>query len=337
STSSARGAGYITVRYNTLYAGGEGVVIPWKSHNITLDHNIIDRSTAKTWYPNIRGYANTGTGNVARNNVGYAAARLILNTDENSTQVSYGVKDGGGNQFGVDPTFDSVSSCGGFHPLNNLVEPFGRFAPTNTVLAGHWDVATLPALSTPGIASTPSWALRYSNTTGAADSTFSYGTAGDRAVHGDWQGTGVDTAAVIHGNIWSFRDGSPSISYGRTTDRPVAGDWNGDGKDDIGVVRGNTWYPRGAGSVSFGRASDRPVAGNWDGAGGDEFGMVRGNLFYLRYHDGSIHSISFGRVTDRPVIGDWNGDGADDVGMVRGNTWYLRNADGSVTSFAYSG
>jgi hypothetical protein len=59
---AARGTGYVTVRYNTMYNAAQNIVVPWKSHNNVIDHNILDYAWGKSWYPNIRGFELTGSG-----------------------------------------------------------------------------------------------------------------------------------------------------------------------------------------------------------------------------------------------------------------------------------
>nr|MCW1079740.1 hypothetical protein [Streptococcus anginosus] len=80
---------------------------------------------------------------------------------------------------------------------------------------------------------------------GKAETSFSYGRAGDQIFVGDWDGDGKDTFAVRRGNqvfvANSLKSGDADevISYGRYGDTPLVGDWDGDGKDSFAVRRGN--------------------------------------------------------------------------------------------------
>ena len=134
---------------------------------------------------------------------------------------------------------------------------------------------------------------------------------------------------------------SATFSYGTAGDKPVTGDWNGDGKADIGVVRGNVWYLRLSASAgpswrrfTWGLRGDRPVVGDWDRDGKDGIGMFRRGTWYLRNKHSagpSASSFRYGIKGDIPVSGDWNGDRRDTIGVVRGATWYLRDSGRSQT------
>ena len=357
-SSSAVGPARVTIRYNTLYSAAQNTVVAWAAHDNAIDHNLLGRSIGKTWYPNMRGYDVTGANNVAHQNIGFSAAKLILNTDQNSTPVSRGIVDGGGNVFGVDPVFDSVTTCAGFSPTNVAAQEAGRYG--FPIVTGDWNNdLPAPGTDTPGVLTGHAWRLRNANSTGGPDLTFGFGANTDRFIKGDWNGDGTDTAGLVRGNTVYLKNsnaaGSPDVSfaYGKSTDRFITGDWNGDGTDTIGVIRGATFYLRNSNSAgspditfSFGHTTgDRFIVGDWDGAGGpngtDTVGIVRGNTVYLKNtNTAGPHdvSFSFGRTSDRFVAGDWNGDGADSIGVVRGSRWYLRNANSSGpadVSFVY--
>ena len=125
-SSTSGGAAQVTVRYNTLYNAAQNVLVNWASHSNELSHNIVGRlSGTNTVYGNVRGYELVGQGNTAFDNIGFAANRFSYN---DAASVP-GVQDGGGNLFPLDPLFDAVTSCAGFHPANPLAAPFGHLAP----------------------------------------------------------------------------------------------------------------------------------------------------------------------------------------------------------------
>jgi hypothetical protein len=120
SETSGAGAN-VRVEYNTMYNNGQNVLIGWQSHDNALSHNLVGRTGGS--YGNIRGYQLSGANNTASANMGFQAGKLILN------DAGYpGVADTGGNQFPVDPQFDNVTSCTGFHPANAAAAGFGRYA-----------------------------------------------------------------------------------------------------------------------------------------------------------------------------------------------------------------
>ena len=109
----------VTVRYNTIYNTSQNILVSWRSHDNTIDHNLMDLTG--TNYGSVRGYQLTGANNRMSNNFGYAAKMLLFN------DAGYlGVQDSGNNSFPVNPQFDNTSSCAGFHPLNPAVAGYGR-------------------------------------------------------------------------------------------------------------------------------------------------------------------------------------------------------------------
>ena len=120
-TATSGGAANVTVRYNTIYNTAQSVLVGWRSKNNNIYGNILDKTG--TGYGNIRGYQLTGTGNVAHNNVGSGASKLILN-DSGYKPVA----DTGGNLFPVDPRFNSVTGCSGFRPENSAVTSYGAYS-----------------------------------------------------------------------------------------------------------------------------------------------------------------------------------------------------------------
>ena len=74
-------------------------------------------------------------------------------------------------------------------------------------IAGDWDGNRT---ETPGVVRGNTWFLRNSNTSGAADATFSYGDPTDFAVTGDWDGNGTATPGVVRGGAWYLRNSNSS-------------------------------------------------------------------------------------------------------------------------------
>lgn len=183
---------------------------------------------------------------------------------------------------------------------------------------------------------------------------FSFGTAGDLPVTGDWNGDGTDTVGVWRsGKVYlrNTKGGGPaevSFTYGQAGDVPIVGDWNGDGKDSIGTWHDGTVKLRNANSTggadltfTYGQTGDVPLVGDWNGNGSDTIGVRRGTTFLLRNSNatgGSSISFSYGIASDTPITGDWDGNRTDTVGVRRGNAFYLRNSNtggNANVSFGY--
>ena len=74
-------------------------------------------------------------------------------------------------------------------------------------IAGDWDGNRT---ETPGVVRGNTWFLRNSNTSGAADATFSYGDPTDFAITGDWDGNGTATPGVVRAGAWYLRNSNSS-------------------------------------------------------------------------------------------------------------------------------
>jgi protocatechuate 3,4-dioxygenase beta subunit len=122
------------------------------------------------------------------------------------------------------------------------------------------------------------------------------------------------------------------FQYGSEGDMAISGDWNGDGITNIGLFRDGTWYLDADGNgrwtpgdvyvESVGAAGDIPVVGDWNGDGVDELGVYRKGTWYLdingdRTLDARDKVLRLGGPHDRPYVGDFNGDGVDEIGVYK--------------------
>jgi len=206
--------------------------------------------------------------------------------------------------------------------------------------------------------SAPTWNLRNTLTTGAANNSFSYGSSSDTMfVSGDWDGNGSMTPGVVRTNssgqlVWYLRNENSgggddiTFTYGLAGETPIVGDWDGNGTWTPGVVTTNTsgqlvWELRnennsGGADLTFvyGRAGNTPIVGDWDGNGTFTPGVVSGNTWSLRNENtggGADTTFGYGNgTTDIPIVGDWDGNGTWTPGVIHsGNTWELRNENSS--------
>ncbi len=124
------------------------------------------------------------------------------------------------------------------------------------------------------------------------DHVFKFGTAGDKAVAGDFDGDGVASIGVFREGHWyldvdgngRWSDADVKVAYGQRGDTPVVGDFNNDGIDEIGVYRAGTWYLDTNGDYRLdahdkvfeqGGSQDKPAVGDFDGDGIDEIILYR--------------------------------------------------------------
>ncbi|GAA4286458.1 S8 family serine peptidase [Georgenia daeguensis] len=174
----------------------------------------------------------------------------------------------------------------------------------------------------------------------SANHVFAYGTAGDTAYVGDWDGDGQDTVAVRRGNVFyvanSLRGTADQVfAYGRADDVVLVGDWDGDGVDSLAVRRGNVYHVKNSVSggpadqvVVYGRAGDEVLVGDWDGDGDDTFAVRRGREYHIK---NSISAgpadtvVYYGRPDDVVLSGDWDGQGGSSLAVRRGNIYHVKN------------
>jgi SpoIID/LytB domain protein len=215
--------------------------------------------------------------------------------------------------------------------------------------AGPWTQRlTFPATST----------VRLLPVTSSTSPSIPYGTTGDVAVTGDWDGDGDDTLGVFRPSNRTFylrNSNTPgpaqlAVAFGTSGDLPIVGDWDGDGDDTVGVFRPSArrFYFRNTNTsgpatqtVLYGSPGDVPVVGDWDGDGDTTLGVRRGGTWYLRNDllpGPATIASTYGLATDLPVVGNWDGAGGDGIGVRRGSTFYLRNSPSGGSSdavFAY--
>lgn len=122
------------------------------------------------------------------------------------------------------------------------------------------------------------------------------------------------------------------FQFGTDGDVALAGDWNGDGVTNIGLYRDGTWYfdmdgdGRWTGNDAFrentGQAGDIPVVGDFNGDGIDDIGLYRDGRWQVdsngdRTLDQYDRVFELGSAGDIPVVGDFDGDGVDDAVVFR--------------------
>jgi hypothetical protein len=189
--------------------------------------------------------------------------------------------------------------------------------------------------------------LKNTNTSGFADVSINYGTAGDYPVVGDWDNNGTVTIGVYRNGTFYLRNSNTVgfadlvIPFGIPGDQPIAGDWDGNGTDTIGVYRSSTGQfllrnSNSAGPADYnfflGNAGDVGIAGDWTGKGFDTTGVFRpsNGALYLKNTNTSGFAdvaINYGIPGDQPVTGDWNADGKDTIGVYRNGQFLLRNSN----------
>lgn len=120
-SSASGGTARVAVRDNTIHDVVQGVLIAGRSHNNTVEGNLI--TAIADGYAAIRGFELQGQANIARGNA-VGSADALLRNDVGTV----GVADGGENRFPVDPRYTTTGTCDGFQPTNGAATNHGHLA-----------------------------------------------------------------------------------------------------------------------------------------------------------------------------------------------------------------
>ncbi len=187
------------------------------------------------------------------------------------------------------------------------------------------------------------------------DNSYTFGTAGNIQVSGDWNGTGGSKIGVYNNGSWTldmdgtglFGTGNANYTFGvgLTNAVPVTGDWTGNGTTKIGVYDNGTWYldlngngawngtpTDGMYTFGVGLTGAVPVTGDWTGNGTTKIGVYHDGTWYLDLNgngawDGTptdgMYTFGAGLAGAVPATGDWTGSGTTKIGVFVNGTWYL--------------
>jgi hypothetical protein len=126
--------------------------------------------------------------------------------------------------------------------------------------------------------------------TDVIDHVVQFGTSGDHAVSGDFNGDGIDTVGIFRHGHWvldvdgdgRYTDRDLAFDLGPAGGIPVVGDFNGDGRDEVGVYDQGVWHLDTNGDrmlderdqiVHWGSAGDQPLVADFQGEGRDSLGL----------------------------------------------------------------
>ncbi len=212
-------------------------------------------------------------------------------------------------------------SPGSFYVLNSSdnsvrIEQFGQPGDDPSVVGdydddGKADAAVYRPGSSLGQQSFFYYRGSLNNPSGAI-SFIPWGSSGDIAARGDYNGDGRLDPTIFRpaSGIWYSLNltniTSTVTNWGLGTDKLVPADYNGDGKTDHAVFRNGVWYIRESGSglgryANWGLATDKLVPSDYDGDGRTDVAVYRDGVWYIQQSSGDTRQISFGLSTDIPT------------------------------------
>jgi hypothetical protein len=123
--TSASGAAYVTIRYNTMVRGSAGVSIGYGSHHIKLQRNLIgvQWGGTSTYIAALIGNHLTGYYNNSYDMAVWGYKKSINSVNSTVRPIT------SARTVWVRPTFDTTLSCSGFHPKDAKSAAYGRYAP----------------------------------------------------------------------------------------------------------------------------------------------------------------------------------------------------------------
>lgn len=262
--------------------------------------------------------ASNGFWYINRSTAGFTATQWGLATD-NLAPADYD----GDDKTDVAVWRPDVATVAGFYILqssNNTmrIERFGQTGDDPTVV-GDWDGdgKADPAVYRVGVGGAQSFFYyRGSLNNPSGNTTFvPWGTTGDRAMRGDFDGDGKMDPAVFRPTnaVWYISQSSNGTArfenWGLSTDKFVPADYDGDAKTDLAVFRSGVWYIKQSSNsqtayINWGLNTDTPVPADYDGDGKADAAIYRNGVWYERLSSSSSLSVvNFGLSTDVAVAG----------------------------------
>ena len=123
--TSVTGAARVTIRYNTMSTAAAGVIIGYGTHRVTMSRNLIGPQVggSESYNAAILGNHVSGVENVAVNTGVFGYQRSVRSTKDSTRPIASVAT------AWVNPRFDNVTSCAGFHPTDGVSKAYGRYAP----------------------------------------------------------------------------------------------------------------------------------------------------------------------------------------------------------------
>jgi hypothetical protein len=123
--TSITGSARATIRYNTMATAAAGVIIGYGTHHTTMTRNLIGPQVggSASYNAAILGNHVAGAENHAANTAVYGYPKSVRSTIDSARPIT------SAGTVWVSPRFDSMTTCAGFHPANEVARNYGRYAP----------------------------------------------------------------------------------------------------------------------------------------------------------------------------------------------------------------
>ncbi len=165
----------------------------------------------------------------------------------------------------------------------------------------------------------------------------------DPAVYRPGAGAGQQSYFYYRGSLNNPGGNTSYVPWGTNGDVAARGDYNGDGRFDPTVFRPSSgvWYSLNLGNntstaTPWGLSTDKLVPADYDGDGKTDRAVFRnGTWFVLQSTTGLAQYAYWGLSTDIPVPSDYDGDGRADAAVYRNGTWYIQQSSAGDRTIAF--
>jgi uncharacterized delta-60 repeat protein len=197
----------------------------------------------------------------------------------------------------------------------NIVQ-FGQTGDDPSIIGDYdGDGKADPAVYRPGASAGQQSVFYYrgsSNNPGSIITFVPWGSNGDLAARGDYNGDGrLDPTVFRPANGFWYslnltNNTSTATNWGLATDKLVPADYTGDGKTDYAVFRNGVWYILQSNTgltqyEAWGLSTDTLVPADYDGDGLADVAVFRDGVWYIRQSSDGDRFIPFGLATDIPT------------------------------------
>jgi hypothetical protein len=124
---SQSGAANVDIRFNTMANAGAGVIVGYASHDLEMVGNLVGPQVGggNNYTAAILGNHVTGPANATTNTAVYGYEDNVWSTEDSTSPITEAAS------VRLDPKYDIMTGCSGFHPTEESATAYGRYGDGN--------------------------------------------------------------------------------------------------------------------------------------------------------------------------------------------------------------